>query len=97
MPEVDLYNMLAKSDDEKRKVQDYIQEKRQQHEEIFSVEKRLKDEQEKVRKDKLKKLNEQLKEVNHQHVTSSLTKRTSAFTPVRLFIFFINFIFFLSY
>jgi hypothetical protein len=71
----------AKSDDEKKKLQDYIQQKRQQHEEIFSNEKRLKDEQEKNRKDKLKKLNE----TSHQHLPSSLTKRTSAFTPVRCF------------
>ena len=46
----------------------------QQQEEIFANEKRLKDEQERLRKEKIKKLNEQI---------SSGTKRTSAFTPVR--------------
>ncbi len=67
-------------------MQDYIQQKRQQQDEIFTNEKRLKDEQEKGRKDKIKKLNEPIKDTSHQYLPSSLTKRTSAFTPVRLFI-----------
>jgi hypothetical protein len=70
--------LLAKSDDEKKKLQDYLNQKRQQHEEIFSNDKRSKDEQERIRKDKIKKLNEQI---------SSGTKRTSAFTPVSFFFF----------
>ncbi|CAF1016745.1 unnamed protein product [Adineta steineri] len=69
-----------KSDDDKRKLQDYIQQKRQ-HEEMFSNEKRLKDEQERIRRDKFKKFNEQIKETSHQHLPSSVTKRTSTFTP----------------
>jgi hypothetical protein len=77
---------IAKSDDDKKKLQDYIQQKRE-HEEMFSNENRLKDEQERIRRDKLKKLNEQIKETPHQYLPSSSTKRTSAFTPVR-FIFF---------
>ena len=70
--------LLAKSDDEKKKLQDYLNQKRQQHEEIFPNDRRLKDEQERIRKDKIKKLNEQI---------SSGTKRTSAFTPVSFFFF----------
>ncbi len=64
-------------------MQDYIQQKRQQHEEIFANEKRLKDEQEKGRKDKIKKTSEPTKDTSHQY----FPKRTSAFTPVRLAFF----------
>jgi hypothetical protein len=77
---------LAMSDDEKKKLQDYIQQKRQQHEEIFSHDKRLRDEQDRIRKDKFKKLNEQI---------SSGTKRTSAFTPVCFAFFVFVFILFI--
>ncbi len=79
---IQIWIFLAKSDDEKKKVQDYIQQKRQEHEEILS------NEQEKNRKDKFKKINEPIKETSHQYLPSSLTKRTSAFTPVCLFVFF---------
>ncbi|CAF3360710.1 unnamed protein product, partial [Rotaria sp. Silwood2] len=72
----------SKSDDENKKFEDLIQQKRQQHEEILSNEKRLKDEQDKIRKDKFKKLNEPIKDNSHQYLQSSLTKRTSPFTPV---------------
>ncbi|CAF3940270.1 unnamed protein product, partial [Rotaria sp. Silwood1] len=79
---------IAKSDEENTKFEDLIQKKRQQHDEILSNEKYLKDEQDKIRRDKYKKFNEPIKENSHQ----SLTKRTtSAFTPVRYcFLFFLN-------
>jgi hypothetical protein len=76
--------VLAKSDDEKKKLQDYIQQKRQQQEDIFTNDKHFKDEQEKGRKDKLKKLNEPMKDTSHPVI-----KRTSAFTPVRWISFFL--------
>lgn len=80
-------NSAAKSDDEKRKLQDYMPQKRQ-HEELFSSEKRFKDEHDRSRRDKLKKLNEQLKETSHPHLPISVPKQTSAFTSVRwLFLF----------
>ncbi|CAF3754296.1 unnamed protein product [Rotaria socialis] len=65
----------SKSDEENKKLEDLIQQKRQQHEE------RLKDEQDKSRKDRFKKLNEQAKETSQSYLPSSITKRSSAFTP----------------
>ena len=75
---------IAKSDEENRKIQDLIQQKRQQQDEILPNEKYYKDEQERIRKDKLNK------ETSHHYLHTSLTKKTSAFTPVRLvFILFL--------
>ncbi|CAF0959170.1 unnamed protein product [Rotaria sordida] len=71
-----------KSDDENKRLEDLIQQKRQQHEDFLLNEKRLRDEQDKIRKDKFKKLNEPIKETSHQYLQSSLTKRTSPFTPI---------------
>lgn len=72
----------AKSDDEKKKLQDYIEQKRQQQEEFLTNEKRLKDEQERGRKEKIKRLNEPIKDASNQYLPASFPKRPSAFTPV---------------
>ena len=63
-------------------MQDYIEQKRQQQEEVSTNEKRLRDEQEKGRKEKIKKLNEPIKDTSHQYLSTSFPKRPSAFTPV---------------
>ncbi|CAF1073679.1 unnamed protein product [Didymodactylos carnosus] len=51
----------------KDQIQGYIQQKRQQHEENLLKEKRLRSEQEKQKKDKLKKLDERIQETAHLH------------------------------
>ena len=66
-------------------MQDYIQLKRQQQDDVLANERRLKDDQEKGRKEKIKKLNEQIKENSHPYLPPPVTKRPSAFTPVGLF------------
>ena len=63
-------------------MQDYIEQKRQQQEELLANEKRLKDEQERGRKEKIKRLNEPIKDASNQYLPASFPKRTSAFTPV---------------
>lgn len=71
--------LLAKSDEEKRKLQDFMQQKRQQQEEFFLHDRRQRDEQERARKDKLRKLTEPTSDVSQAQL---LSKRPSAFTPV---------------
>jgi hypothetical protein len=61
-----------------------MQQKRHEHEEKISSEKKLRNVQEKERKDKLKKLNEQIKKVAQIPLPPHLLKKSSASTPVRL-------------
>jgi hypothetical protein len=60
-----------------------MQQKRQEHEEKMLNEKKLKNIQEKERKDKLKKLNEQIKKVAPLPLPSPLLRKLSTSTPVR--------------
>ena len=68
---------------DKVKIQKYMEEKRQEHEKQASNEKEVKSTQEKERKDRLKKLNEQIKKVAQQPLPPSLLKKSSASTSVR--------------
>jgi hypothetical protein len=67
-----------KTKEEKEKIQKYIQEKRHEHEKSLSTEKQSKRLQEKERKDKLKKLNEQIKKVAQQPLPASLIKKSAS-------------------
>jgi hypothetical protein len=67
-----------KTKEEKEKIQKYIQEKRHEHEQNLSNEKQFKRIQEKERKDKLKKLNEQIKKVAQQPLPASLIKKSAS-------------------
>ncbi len=74
--------LAEKTKEEKEKIQKYILEKRQEQEKNLSNEKQLRLIQEKERKDKLKKLNEQIKKVAQQTLPSSLLKTpTSTHIP----------------
>ncbi len=70
--------LAEKTKEEKEKIQKYIQEKRQEHEQIVSNEKQSKIIQEKERKNKLKKLNEQIKKVAQQPLPPSLIKKSTS-------------------
>jgi len=73
---------------ESEKIKKYIDEKRQEHEKKILDEKELKTTQEKERKDRLEKLNEQIKKVAQQPLPPSLIKKSSASTSVRFEFFF---------
>jgi hypothetical protein len=70
--------LAEKTKEEKEKIQKYIQEKRQEHEQTVSNEKQSKIIQEKERKNKLKKLNEQIKKVAQQPLPPSLIKKSTS-------------------
>lgn len=57
------------------KIRQYIEEKRREHEHSVTHEKQLKQVQERERKDKLKKLNEQIKKVAQQPLPPALVKK----------------------
>ncbi|CAF0746161.1 unnamed protein product [Adineta ricciae] len=62
---------------ESEKIQKYIKEKQQEHEKKILNDKELKNAQEKERKERLIKLNEQIKKVAQQPLPASLTKKSS--------------------
>lgn len=67
-----------KTKEEIEKIRKYIQEKRQEHEQILTHEKQLKQVQERERKDKLKKLNEQIKKVAQQPLPPALAQKLAS-------------------
>ena len=72
---IDLFFSEEKTKEELEKIHQYIQEKRREHEHSLTHEKQLKQVQERERKDKLKKLNEQIKKVAQQPLPSALVKK----------------------
>lgn len=69
-----------KTKEEIEKIRKYMLEKRQEHEQNLTHEKQLKQVQERERKDKLKKLNEQIKKVAQQPLPAELTKKLASTT-----------------